>query len=307
MPPSGSVDQGEGSSNKPITPHQDVKLKHYLTHWRALSRNVHKHTQNLCKLSDMAGGSVLPQSQASPTGGLASTMPLGRLEVDKEVHTQLPTSSGSEAQTLLNALEAFIQSNVHDQLAQRGTQKSDEKLGSSESTNHEGLWVDGLLGNAPLNSDSPGEGKIVHSHLSAITIELRFNLFRTIKHSRGHACPSATPKADGWPARMRIQPDADPLANCGPEIKLLERSEVFQHIVLKMRLIDETAFKRMVPSKISKVEQQVIEDLMRKYAGYAVMSHTWLQNEPEVTFSTWPSIQGHRGAGYEKLEGFCKL
>ncbi|KAF8960778.1 heterokaryon incompatibility protein-domain-containing protein [Flammula alnicola] len=105
------------------------------------------------------------------------------------------------------------------------------------------------------------------------------------------------------------------LLTVGPEIKLLERSEVFQHIVLKMRLIDETAFKRMVTEKISKVgseqreeaEQEVIEDLMRKYAGYAVMSHTWLQNEPEVTFSTWPSIKDHRGAGYEKLEEFCKV
>ncbi|KAF8960776.1 hypothetical protein BDZ97DRAFT_1282081 [Flammula alnicola] len=99
------------------------------------------------------------------------------------------------------------------------------------------------------------------------------------------------------------------------EIKLLERSDIFQHVVLKMAHIDEMAFAEMVSLKTSETEldtkeeaeKQVIEELMRKYAGYAILSHTWLQSEPEVTFAAWPSIKDHGGAGYRKLVGFCEV
>ncbi|KAF8960781.1 hypothetical protein BDZ97DRAFT_1921861 [Flammula alnicola] len=81
--------------------------------------------------------------------------------------------------------------------------------------------------------------------------------------------------------------------------------------------INERAFDEMVMRQGSepgfdigeKAELQVIEDLLRKYACYAILSHTWLQNEPEVTFSDWSSIRNYSasGAGYKKLAGFCEV
>ncbi|KAF8958274.1 hypothetical protein BDZ97DRAFT_1668772, partial [Flammula alnicola] len=62
-------------------------------------------------------------------------------------------------------------------------------------------------------------------------------------------------------------------------------------------------------------KRKVIQDLLMKYAGYAILSHTWLQEEPEVTYrdatrasaAEWAQIRSARGEGYRKLEGFCDL
>ncbi|KAF8971913.1 heterokaryon incompatibility protein-domain-containing protein [Flammula alnicola] len=105
------------------------------------------------------------------------------------------------------------------------------------------------------------------------------------------------------------------LLTVGSEMKLLDRNEIFQHIAHKMSAIDERVFKNLVKSRKERlrdvprdqIEQDIIKDLLEKFGGYAILSHTWLQNEPEVTFSEWPSIRHRDEAGYRKLVGFCEV
>ncbi|KAF8960790.1 heterokaryon incompatibility protein-domain-containing protein [Flammula alnicola] len=106
----------------------------------------------------------------------------------------------------------------------------------------------------------------------------------------------------------------------GSEIKLLEKSAVLQHIIRKVEDVYQRPFDQVIQSKAEhRVEkrrrglipetwdQAIIEDFLKKYASYAVLSHTWLQDEPEVTYQAWPTIHPRGGAGYTKLARFCDV
>ncbi|KAF9474735.1 hypothetical protein BDN70DRAFT_764562, partial [Pholiota conissans] len=48
--------------------------------------------------------------------------------------------------------------------------------------------------------------------------------------------------------------------------------------------------------------------LLKKYAGYAILSHTWLRSSPgEITYDAWNSgIVDLDATGYQKLVKFCQ-
>ncbi|KAF9483140.1 hypothetical protein BDN70DRAFT_800286, partial [Pholiota conissans] len=61
------------------------------------------------------------------------------------------------------------------------------------------------------------------------------------------------------------------------------------------------------------VKRKVITDLLAKHTGYAILSHTWLQDSSEVTYQDamdpvrLEEIKSGNREGYKKLERFCEI
>jgi hypothetical protein len=104
------------------------------------------------------------------------------------------------------------------------------------------------------------------------------------------------------------------------QITLIERSEIYSQIVLKMEssinYADEYKEITYIHDKFyydiatggPGAEDSLFRPLILKYCKYAILSHTWLQGSSgEVTYGDW-----NRGefdiqqAGYQKLANFCK-
>ncbi|KAF8969680.1 hypothetical protein BDZ97DRAFT_1794623 [Flammula alnicola] len=107
-----------------------------------------------------------------------------------------------------------------------------------------------------------------------------------------------------------------------PGMQLVERSDVVEDIMRNIGS-DTSTLEKQVADKMrlgtfnsiedaNAAKQEVIQDFIQKFAGYAILSHTWLQNEREVLYTDatspgWPKSHNSSGAGYRKLEGFCQI
>ncbi|KAF9479513.1 hypothetical protein BDN70DRAFT_834332 [Pholiota conissans] len=113
-----------------------------------------------------------------------------------------------------------------------------------------------------------------------------------------------------------------------PQRKLIERSEIVEHIATKMNVIDESLLSKMHDkiNTLGKMEHALVPDdqgedarenpwkaiymfLFQKYARYAVLSHTWLPSGEILYRDTlkddwWDQASG---SGLEKLRGFCDV
>ncbi|KJA18050.1 hypothetical protein HYPSUDRAFT_970480 [Hypholoma sublateritium FD-334 SS-4] len=77
------------------------------------------------------------------------------------------------------------------------------------------------------------------------------------------------------------------------------------HVLLREKISEEDAYHR------------VIQEVVDNFGQYAILSHTWLQDEEdsELTYgdlmrngTEWPSLYAEtNGAGYRKVFGFCKI
>ncbi|KAF8963120.1 heterokaryon incompatibility protein-domain-containing protein [Flammula alnicola] len=111
-----------------------------------------------------------------------------------------------------------------------------------------------------------------------------------------------------------------------PEIKLIERGAVVEHVMRSITgKIDQQHFDSLIAAELavnqlprrleneSEAKKDVISDILQEHAGYAILSHTWLQRKPEVVYRDmitprkWQSIRARRGAGYRKLAKFCEV
>ncbi|KAF8182560.1 hypothetical protein BJ912DRAFT_881843, partial [Pholiota molesta] len=124
------------------------------------------------------------------------------------------------------------------------------------------------------------------------------------------------------------------------QITLIERGEIFAHIASTLvhgidfiRVSEEIADKERalriqvthrkqfystdatqttnanaIDSGSEEAEQMVLEHLIHKHAGYAILSHTWLRgNSREVTYGDWIRSEfDPQQPGYRKLVNFCR-
>ncbi|KAF9482629.1 hypothetical protein BDN70DRAFT_409339 [Pholiota conissans] len=125
------------------------------------------------------------------------------------------------------------------------------------------------------------------------------------------------------------------------ELKLVSGNELVQHILAKMRRIDQD-FLDLLERKVSDLENDTVrassspsvddseEDvrenvwgaicdfLIPKFARYAILSHTWLQTDPEINYQDaidyedWLDADGEvsdsdKKPGYAKFKSFCDV
>ncbi|KAF9478346.1 hypothetical protein BDN70DRAFT_808947, partial [Pholiota conissans] len=88
------------------------------------------------------------------------------------------------------------------------------------------------------------------------------------------------------------------------EVTLLERAAILAHLEYKLHKkfhaeYSSWAFESRIIRTLGLIEEE---------AGYAILSHTWLQSSPgEITYTDW--INGHvnpNDLGYQKLVRFCQ-
>ncbi|KAF8963112.1 hypothetical protein BDZ97DRAFT_1920015 [Flammula alnicola] len=109
-----------------------------------------------------------------------------------------------------------------------------------------------------------------------------------------------------------------------PEMTLIERGAVVSHVMSSIMKVGMPAIEQKMRDALRmKVDvlmegkawarEAVVADIVQEHARYAILSHTWLQREPEVLYrdanepQKWQSIRTRCDAGYRKLEGFCKV
>lgn len=107
-----------------------------------------------------------------------------------------------------------------------------------------------------------------------------------------------------------------------PDMKMIERGDIFKHLLPKMSDINE----RWITNKDASINweqvefvstpeerrQRIIQDIVKERAEYAILSHTWLLDEREITYPDWMAQQNSpqknfTGAGYAKLTNFCHV
>lgn len=102
-----------------------------------------------------------------------------------------------------------------------------------------------------------------------------------------------------------------------PEMKLVDKGAIFKHLLPKLSDITESWIEDKIKSTdwenvafvSGKVDRRkrVIEEGIKERAQYAILSHTWLLDEREITYGDWVSQQNLSGAGYAKLKNFCEV
>ncbi|KAF9482956.1 hypothetical protein BDN70DRAFT_990736 [Pholiota conissans] len=104
---------------------------------------------------------------------------------------------------------------------------------------------------------------------------------------------------------LRIEPRESYL-----KISLLDKGEIYAHLKETMlEKMHETEFHRSRKASGSlETEDEAIERVISKYAGYAILSHKWLRGTPgEITYNHWnKGLMDAKNAGYEKLANFCR-
>lgn len=110
-----------------------------------------------------------------------------------------------------------------------------------------------------------------------------------------------------------------------PEMNLLSRTGVARDITRKIfdevseAKIEDKTTHILLREKISEQDayHRVIQEIVDNFGEYAILSHTWLQDEDdsELTYGDvmragpeWPSLYTQaNSAGYRKVSGFAKL
>lgn len=103
----------------------------------------------------------------------------------------------------------------------------------------------------------------------------------------------------------------------GTGIRLVERPELLRSICTNIETdynedIIKEDIRRRLQEQEAAAEKNAIADFVSNYAGFAILSHTWLQgtrNDSEVTYTDWNShvVSSKRSAGYLKLTNFCRV
>ncbi|KAF9472034.1 hypothetical protein BDN70DRAFT_998363 [Pholiota conissans] len=100
----------------------------------------------------------------------------------------------------------------------------------------------------------------------------------------------------------------------GPHLRitLLEREDIYMYIksIISTKM-NSSEYGLRFDEEENKMETDLdaINRLIAKYAGYAIISHTWLRELPgEIIYGTWHKGQfDTQSAGYLKLVNFCKV
>lgn len=91
-----------------------------------------------------------------------------------------------------------------------------------------------------------------------------------------------------------------------PSMELIDRQHVFQHLLRRMSEIDDAWIEhRRTTSKFLSRKQLIQEGVVER-ARYAILSHTWLDDDLEVTYNDVKQGRARTGLGYEKLAKFCE-
>jgi len=94
-----------------------------------------------------------------------------------------------------------------------------------------------------------------------------------------------------------------------PSMELIDRQHVFQHLLRRMSEIDDAWIEhRRTTSKLTAFpsRKQLIQEGIVERAQYAILSHTWLDDDLEVTYDDAKQGRMRTGLGYEKLAKFCE-
>ena len=104
-----------------------------------------------------------------------------------------------------------------------------------------------------------------------------------------------------------------------PDMKMIERGDIFKHLLPKMSDINE----RWIANKDSSINweqiefvstpeerrQRIIQDIVKERAEYAILSHTWIRGTPgDVIYHDWETRELPVNArGYAKVTKFCEV
>ncbi|TFK33369.1 hypothetical protein BDQ12DRAFT_738797 [Crucibulum laeve] len=92
-----------------------------------------------------------------------------------------------------------------------------------------------------------------------------------------------------------------------PEMELIDRRKVFQHLLPRMEAIDEQWIEEHGKAQPIASRKQLIQEGVIERARYAILSHTWLDDDLEVTYDDAKQGRERTGLGYEKLAKFCEI
>ncbi|KAF9473488.1 hypothetical protein BDN70DRAFT_381724 [Pholiota conissans] len=222
------------------------------------------------------------------------------------VQTAVPNSKGldtvpmgREAEDLLASLQNYISSVIRDETKTRVvdlTEMSERLSGSNEGTGcvnitHENVNV-GMKLETPTDE---AEEMVIFRFRSGKDGEMT-SLKDVLTSLREHVF-------NRLPIRLLSFRKSD-LDNSKLEISLLERGEVYAHLERNFHKHLVTRHERILGAYVVPYEYHPI--LASKYA---ILSHTWLQFSPEVTYNNWMNGDdldlSHEG--YRKLVNFCRI
>lgn len=92
-----------------------------------------------------------------------------------------------------------------------------------------------------------------------------------------------------------------------PEMKLVERREIFQLLLPRIESITEDVLSEKAKEEWARytIRSNLLFDVIKERAPYAILSHTWYDNE--VTYEDWNLQRNLSGPGYDKLVQFCRV
>ncbi|KAF9472104.1 hypothetical protein BDN70DRAFT_887386 [Pholiota conissans] len=92
------------------------------------------------------------------------------------------------------------------------------------------------------------------------------------------------------------------------QISLIERGTIYAHLVRVMEANMSQPDYCLEEYEVPETYDEATARLIGKYAGYAILSHTWLRGSPgEVTYDDWNAgLFDETSAGYQKIINFCK-
>lgn len=92
-----------------------------------------------------------------------------------------------------------------------------------------------------------------------------------------------------------------------PDVKLIERREIFQHLLPSIESLAKDTLSEKAKEDWARytVRSNLLADVIKERSQYAILSHTWLDNE--VTYEDWNLKRNLSGLGYDKLVQFCRI
>ncbi|KAF9474809.1 hypothetical protein BDN70DRAFT_841763 [Pholiota conissans] len=214
-------------------------------------------------------------------------VPLVQTVVEKKVVMDF---KGPEAMNLITALKKFVSNIVgdalHAQKAHRNIQieknhiQNDDAAETTNITQFEDVYNQQMtISNAPPTPIETKDG-ILHKML----------LIGLQEHV-----------SNKMPIRLLlIEPHESYL-----QISLIDRGEIYAHLEHSVK--GKNHAHREIRYTLDTTEEY-IERLVKSYAKYAILSHTWLRGTPgEITYSQWnKGVLDPKTAGYDKLASFCR-
>ncbi|KAF9470415.1 hypothetical protein BDN70DRAFT_889076, partial [Pholiota conissans] len=248
-----------------------------------------------------------PTTNASQTALLAAL----RNMIITLVQAAVPKSKGldtvpmgREAEDLLASLQTYISSVIRDETKTRVVdlaEMSEQPGGPAVGSGRVNLMTPGNINAGKILekfNDKPEEEMVIFRFEDGIDNTTTLPLKDVLTSLREHVF-------NRLPIRLLSFRKSD-LDNSKLEISLLERGEVYAHLERNFR-------KHLVP--VTRHEQipaaYVVSDKYDPFLAskYAILSHTWLQSSPEVTYNNWMNGDDldllHEG--YRKLVNFCRI